>query len=315
LSVQRRISVAAVQLGPASAVKEANVQAALALSTRAAEAGAEMVLLPELFSTPFWCVGARDPAFLNWAEPVPGPTTEALSAWARQHGVGILATLAERGAVSGEYYESTVVIDADGSLVPGTLPDGGQVACYRKNHISDYNWGGALNDEKFYFRPGSGYPVFRTQRLTLGVLICYDRWFPEAWRVLALQGAEVVFIPNASAGYVADMFVCGLRSNAAAMQVFAVACNRAGDETVAGRLTHYYGLSCVIGPDGTLLAQAREGEEDSICASLDLDAIEQTRRRLRIYRDRRPELLGLVAEVHAGERSGRMEKRHDPERV
>jgi len=129
------------------------------------------------------------------------------------------------------------------------------------------------------------------------VLVCYDRWFPEAWRVLALQGAEVVCVPNASLGDVSDMFLPSMRTCAAQNLLYVVATNRAGVEEVEGRRSHYYGLSCIIGPRGDVLAVAGEAEADqTVGADLDLGRITEVRTRQTMYRDRRPELYGLLAE-------------------
>jgi N-carbamoylputrescine amidase len=162
---------------------------------------------------------------------------------------------------------------------------------YRKNAISSYAWDGHRNDEKFYFRPGDGFPIFSTSLGRIGLLICYDRWYPEAWRVLALQGAELVLVPNASEGYVHDMFVPLMRTSAAQNVLFAVGVNRAG--TVD---THSTGRTGIAGPLGPTLAEPPAAEPDAIVtATLDLEEVSRDRQRLWVYRDRRPELYGLIA--------------------
>ena len=155
---------------------------------------------------------------------------------------------------------------------------------------------GSINDEKYYFRPGPGYPVFDTAVGRLGVLICYDRWFSEAWRLLALAGAEVVCVPNASSGVVSDLFVPSMRTWAAQNVLYAVAVNRAGDEHVGDAATHYYGLSCVTSPRGKVLAEAPEGEPALISAEIDLEDVAKARHDHTMYRDRRPELYGPLAQ-------------------
>jgi N-carbamoylputrescine amidase len=255
------------------------------------------VLFPELFLTPFWCVGLSDERYFDWAEGLDGPSLSALGAAAREVGCYVVAPFFERGEVAGQYFNSAALLGPDGAPIGGVLPTGERVLTYRKNAISAYHWDGATNDEKFYFRPGDGYPVFETRFGTVGILICYDRWFTEAWRVLALQGARVVFVPNASAGYVSDLFVPTMRACAAQNIVHVVACNRAGVEKVEGVETFYYGRSCIVGPRGDLLAEAAEGAPDvTVAADLDLTRIDRDRRRQWIYRDRRPELYGLVAQ-------------------
>jgi predicted amidohydrolase len=252
----------AVQTGPAQADVATNLEAARHLVTAATEAGPapDLVVLPELFANPFWCVGLADPGYFAWAEGLDGPVVTAMRALARELGAVVVAPFFERGEIDGEYYNSVAVIDRGGGLVQGTLADGRRVRTYRKHAISQFRWDAAVNDEKFYFRPGDGLPVFDTDAGRLGVLVCYDRWFPEAWRVLALAGAEVVCVPNASLGDVSDMFVPSMRTCAAQQLLFVVATNRAGVEEVEGRKSRYYGLSCIVGPRGDVLAQAGEAE-------------------------------------------------------
>jgi N-carbamoylputrescine amidase len=181
--------------------------------------------------------------------------------------------------------------------VPGRLPDGRSVATYRKNAISSYAWDGHLNDEKWYFRDGDGYPVFDTAFGPVGILICYDRWYPEAWRVLALQGAVSIFVANASEGFGSDMFVPSMRTCAAQNVLFAVSVNRAGVEQVADVETTFYGRSCIVGPRGEVLAEAKGPDEDiTLSVEVDLDKVVEDRRRLWVFRDRRPELYGLLTE-------------------
>jgi N-carbamoylputrescine amidase len=291
-----RLRFAAVQTGPRADDRDANLAAA-AERIEAIAPRPDVVVLPELFSVPFWCVGLHDPAFFEWAEPIDGPTVSAMARVARSVGSYVVAPFFERGRLEGEYYNSAVLIDPDGNLVPGRLPDGREVEAYRKNAISSYAWDGHLNDEKWYFRDGDGFPVFETRFGPVGLLICYDRWYPEAWRVLSLQGAVAVFVVNASEGYVSDMFVPSMRTCAAQNVLFAVSVNRAGTERVADVETHYYGRSCIVGPRGEVLAEAGGDEPDvTISAEVDIAKVAEDRRRLWVFRDRRPELYGLLAE-------------------
>jgi predicted amidohydrolase len=299
MSVTERVLLVGVQTGPVCADPPASLEPALA-ALRALEPRPMIVVLPELFARPFWCVGLADTGYLDWAEPLDGPTVSAMRAEARRLHACIVVPFFERGPVEGQFFNSAAVVGPDGEVVPGRLPSGEQVPVYRKNAISSYRWDGHTNDEKFYFRPGDGFPIFSTPLGTLGVLICYDRWYPEAWRVLALQGAQVVCVPNASEGYVSDMFVPALRTCAAQNLVYAVGVNRAGVERVREVQTRYYGLSCVVGPRGEVLAQAPEADAGRVVvAEADLGRIGAERRRLWVYRDRRPELYGLVAATHS----------------
>jgi predicted amidohydrolase len=279
----------------------ANLDAARRL-VLAARPRPDLVVLPELFANPFWCVGLADPGYFAWAEGLDGPVVTAMRGLAAELGAVVVAPFFERGALAGEYYNAVAVIDRTGELVAGRLPSGRAVATYRKHAISQFRWGEAVNDEKFYFRPGDGLPTFDTSLGRLGVLVCYDRWFPEAWRVLALAGAEIICVPNASVGEVADLFLPSMRTCAAQNLTYVVAANRAGVEEVEGRKSRYYGLSCVVGPRGELLAAAGEADPNtSVGAELDLDRIAEARTRHTMYRDRRPDLYGLLGQPGGGE--------------
>jgi N-carbamoylputrescine amidase len=291
------VRFAAVQTGPASEDRAANLDRAVAL-LREIPPGPGAVVLPELFALPFWCVGLHDPAWFELAEGLEGPTVSAMAAEAHRLGSYMVVPFFERGAREGEYFNSAALLDPRGEVVPGRLPDGQAVTTYRKNAISMYSWDGHDNDEKWYFRAGDGYPIFETDFGPVGILICYDRWYPEAWRVLALQGAQAVFVANASEVYVSDMVVPSMRTCAAQNVLFAVSVNRAGVERLRGVETRYYGRSCILGPRGEVLAEAGDGVPDVVVsADVDLDRVTADRRRLWVYRDRRPELYGLVADT------------------
>lgn len=289
------VQVLAVQSGPARVDLEANLRSTERLIESAA-GDVDLIVLPELFSRPFWCLGQGDVGYFEWAEGVDGPTVSAAARWAKDYSTTVIAPFFERGAVVGEYYNSAAVVGPDGIPITGRLADGRTVPVYRKNAISAYRWGDQVNDEKFYFRPGPGFAVFDTPRARIGVLICLDRWFPEAWRVLALAGAEIVCVVNASQGPVGDLFVPSMRTCAAQCVVYTVAVNKVGTEQAGGKAVSYYGQSCVVGPWGEVLAEASGETSESILASLQLDKIEQARAERTIYRDRRPELYRTVSE-------------------
>jgi beta-ureidopropionase len=292
----RLVTALAVQTGPAGDDLDKNLRAASELARSAPSAGGGLVVFPELFSRPFWCLGMSDARYFGWAEPVTGPTLTHAAELAAELGSVVVAPFFECGAVAGEYFNSVAVIGPDGRLLPGRLADGTPVNVYRKNAISAYRWGEAVNDEKFYFKPGSGFAVFDTPLGRVGVLVCLDRWFPEAWRVLALRGAEVVCVANASQGDVDDLFVPSMRTCAAQNVVFTVAVNRAGTEELAGRQARYYGRSCVIDPAGKVLAQGSGEHPEVLAVELDLAEVAEVRTRRTMYRDRRPELYRAICE-------------------
>jgi N-carbamoylputrescine amidase len=198
-----------------------------------------------------------------------------------------------RGA-DGRYTNSAIVIGPDGRIITGRLPDGRVLPYFSKVHLPKIDSATLVTDEPRHFSPGDGFPVFRTPHATIGVLICYDRRFPEAWRELALAGAEIVILPScvpawdpAQAASSAELFVAELRTRACENVLYVAASNRAGVEEFEGRSTLFFGQSCVIGPGGTVLAQGL-GEPCVVSAPIDLEEMERTRSRLPLLVDRRP---------------------------
>lgn len=288
-SSPRQLRVAAIQTGPVAAGPEEAVDDAFRLLDQM-ESTPDLVVLPELFSRPFWCVGASNSEYLSWAESLDGPTLSRAAKHVKSLGIHAVVPFFECGDVPGEFYNSAAVLAPDGQLLQGTLDNGGLVDVYRKNFISAYNWGGSRNDEKYYFRPGAGFPTFQTELGRVGVLICYDRWFPEAWRALGLAGAEIICVANASSGRAAELFIPSIRTWAAQNVVFVVAANRWGYEVIEGVETHYYGSSCVASPTGQVLDGASDGAPGVAVSQIDVDDVVAARSTLTMYRDRRPEL-------------------------
>jgi len=296
--MSRIVRVSAIQTGPLFPEKEKNLSYNLGLIDKAAKSEPDYIALPELSTTQFFCVGLHDKGFFNLAEEVPGKTTELFAKKAKEYGTSIVLPVFEKGDVEGEYYDSVVVIDENGELVPGQLPDGLHIKSARKNYISDFRWGtNQLNDEKYYFKVGSGHPIFKTKKSVIGILICYERWYPEAWRVLSLQGAEINFVANASAGFVSENAICLLKANAAMNAVYCVCVNKGGIEKVAEVEVDYYGLSAIIDPKGNVIAQTEKNQSEAILsAELDLDKVHEARLDLFVYRDRRPEFYRIISE-------------------
>ncbi|MGF1533816.1 MAG: carbon-nitrogen hydrolase [Bernardetiaceae bacterium] len=248
-----------------------------------AEAGAQVVVLQELFRSLYFC-DTEDPQKFDLAEAIPGPSTAALSEVARQYEVVIVASLFERRA-AGLYHNTIAVLDADGSYL----------GKYRKMHIPD----DPGYYEKFYFTPGDlGYKVFPTRYGRIGTLICWDQWFPEAARLTALQGADVLVYPTAI-GWADDepetlypdqyaAWQTIQRGHAIANGIPVVAVNRVGQE--AGM--RFWGGSFVADAFGKIIYQAPHEEETTACIPLDLRATEETRRIWPFLRDRRIETYG-----------------------
>ncbi len=292
MSERTPVRVAAIQQGPNGPDPRRNVERLLASIDEAASGGADLVVATELATTAYFCGGER--AYREWAEPVPGPMTAAVGERARRWGTTVVLPLFVRGA-DGRDTNSAVVIGPDGATIPWALFGGGTVGYFSKVHLPRIDSATLVTDEPRHFSPGDVFPVFATPHATLGVLICYDRRFPEAWRELALAGAEVVVMPScvpawdpAAAASSAETFVAELRTRACENVLFVVACNRAGVEEFEGRRTTFFGRSCVVGPGGAVLAEAPTDAACILRASLDLAEGGRTRARLPLLRDRRP---------------------------
>jgi N-carbamoylputrescine amidase len=261
-----------------AADKQANVDKALGRIAAAAKRGAQIVCLQELFHGRYPCQ-TEDHARFAEAEPIPGPTSEALAAAAAEHGVVVVGSLFERRA-AGLYHNTAVVFDADGSTA----------GMYRKMHIPD----DPLYYEKFYFTPGDlGFGSFDTQFGRLGVCVCWDQWFPEAARLTALSGAQILFFPTAIGWLPEEKDVYGaaqhsawetmMRSHAIANGLFVAAPNRVGTEDAL----EFWGASFIADPYGDVLARADHNVEETLVATCDFSLIETARTHWPFLRDRR----------------------------
>jgi N-carbamoylputrescine amidase len=274
---KREIKVALAQMRCAED-SAANLAAALAMIEQAAHAGAQIICLPELFRSRYFCQ-VEDPRMFELAEPIPGPTSDALCRAAQQHSLVVIGSVFERRA-AGIFHNTAVVIDGDGSLV----------GAYRKMHIPD----DPLYFEKFYFTPGDlGFRSFHTRAARLGAMVCWDQWFPEAARLTALTGAEILFYPTAigwhpqeKAQFGADQHAAWeitQRAHAIANGVFVAVPNRVGLE---GNL-EFWGASFVADPFGRVLARAGHDQPEVLVASCDLARIDEVRQNWPFLRDRR----------------------------
>jgi N-carbamoylputrescine amidase len=295
---QRKADVLVIQCGPAEPEPAKNVATNLqALRDATKERKPDFVVFTELSTTQYFC-GYNDPNWFDVAEPLDGPSVKAFRDEAKRLGCYILVTFYERGTVKGEFFNSLAVICPGGELVPGTLPDGRQVRCYRKNHIPDqYSYSPGLN-ERYYFKAGPGLPVFETAHGRIGCLICYERSFPEAWRVLALHGAEIIFVPTAAWGpNRAESWGFELRTAAVQNGVFVVAPNKGGIEKTEGDRT-FYGRTIVYSPMGELLAEGPERQGPAaVWSTLDLGEVYRHGKRYTFFRDRRPELYASLSDI------------------
>jgi len=273
----------------ASSDPDKNLQRAIDKIHQAAARGAQVVCLPELFQTQYFCQ-REDSALFDLAEPVPGPTTDKLSVLARQLRIVLIASVFERRA-AGVYHNTAVVFDADGTLR----------GRYRKMHIPD----DPLYYEKFYFTPGDlGFQAFDTAAGRVGTLVCWDQWYPEGARLTALQGAHVLFYPTAIGWHPAEKAECGeaqhdawrtiQRAHAIANGVYVAVVNRVGHETgdirgnaAPGAGLEFWGGSFLCDPFGRVIAEGSHDKEEILTGEVDLRALEEVRRNWPFLRDRR----------------------------
>jgi len=266
----------------------ANLKTTLALAERAARQGANIICTQELFRSQYFCQSENHDYF-QLAEPIPGPSTAAFQKLAQKHGVVVIASLFEKRA-SGLYHNTAVIIDADGSLL----------GIYRKMHIPD----DPLFYEKFYFTPGdTGFRAWPTRFGKVGVLICWDQWYPEAARLTALQGAEILFYPTAIGWHPAEKAEYGVnqhsawetiqRSHAVANGCYVAACNRIGHETpIGGPGLEFWGQSFVAGTSGQIIAKASPDQEEVLLVPVELGKVDVTRTHWPFLRDRRIDAYG-----------------------
>jgi len=271
-----------------SADPRANLKKTLALAERAARQGAQIICTQELFRSQYFCQ-SEDHANFALAESIPGPSTDAFQKLAKKHRVVVIASLFEKRA-AGLYHNTAAVIDADGSLL----------GIYRKMHIPD----DPLFYEKFYFTPGDlGFRAWQTRYAKIGVLICWDQWYPEGARLTALQGAEILFYPTAIGWHPKEKKKDGAdqhgawetiqRAHAVANGCYVAVTNRIGLERPAGGDgLEFWGQSFVAGTIGQLLARASVDREEILIVPVDLAKVDSTRTHWPFLRDRRIDAYG-----------------------
>jgi N-carbamoylputrescine amidase len=285
MTVKNQLEVGIVQQACGNPEASVNLDTSIRGIREAASRGAQLVLLPELHLGPYFCQ-TEDTTRFDLAEPIPGPATALLGSVARETGVVLVASLFEKRA-PGLYHNTAVVFERDGALA-GT---------YRKMHIPD----DPGYYEKFYFTPGDlGFSPIVTSVGSLGVLVCWDQWYPEAARLMALAGADILLYPTAigwnpedseeERGRQLDAWITVQRGHAVANGLPVIACNRVGvepDPSAQSQGIHFWGNSFVAGPQGELLAQAGVAEEQVFMVGIDRDRSETVRRIWPFLRDRR----------------------------
>lgn len=284
MSSARTVNVGLVQMS-CSTDKQSNVDKAMERIAEAARAGANVISLQELFNTQYPCQ-SEDHVNFDLAEEIPGPTSRRLQAAAKQHGVVITCSLFER-RTHGLYHNTAVTFDTDGEMV----------GFYRKMHIPD----DPLYYEKFYFTPGDlGFTVANTQFGCLGIGVCWDQWYPETARLLALRGAEILFYPTAI-GWIHgekeefgetqhNSWETAMRAHAIANGVYVAAANRVGNE---GEV-QFWGASFVANPNGRVLQRATFEDEEIVIQACNLGAIDVVRTHWPFLRDRRVDAYGDI---------------------
>jgi N-carbamoylputrescine amidase len=259
--------------------------------SKAAERGAQIICLPELFRSQYFCREENADLFAL-AEPIPGPTTDALSRVARQHNVVIVASVFERRA-AGVYHNTAAVLDADGSLL----------GLYRKMHIPD----DPLYYEKFYFAPGDlGFPNFDTRYGRMAVQVCWDQWYPEGARLASLRGANIIFYPTSIGWQPFEKETFGAsqldawrtiqRAHAIANGIYVAVVNRVGEEGPPERSLEFWGASFVADPFGQVLAEASTSKEETLVVECDPHRMEEVRRNWPFLRDRRTDAYSPLLE-------------------
>ena len=296
--MMKRAAAHAVHIGliqsACAASPEINLKKTLTRVQHAARQGAQIICTQELFRSQYFCQ-SEDYKNFRLAEKIPGPTAEAFGRLAKKYKIVIVASLFEKRA-DGIYHNTASVIDADGSLL----------GVYRKMHIPD----DPLYYEKFYFTPGdTGFKVWPTRYGKIGVLICWDQWYPEAARLTVLQGAQILFYPTAIGWHPGEKKQLGKRqhdawetiqrSHAVANGCFVAVANRVGHEKIAGVSgdgIEFWGQSFVAGTSGEILAKASADKEEILIASVNLAQVDDTRTHWPFLRDRRIDAYGNLTQ-------------------
>lgn len=282
----RKVTVAATQMSCSHSIEE-NIRKADALVREAASRGAQIILLQELFETPYFCQKEKSDYYIYATELEENKAVKHFRGLAKELQVVLPISFYEKKNYA--RYNSLAVIDADGSVL----------GLYRKSHIPD----GPGYEEKFYFNPGdTGFQVWKTRYAKIGVGVCWDQWYPEAARCMALMGAELLFYPTAIGSEPQDGSIDSkehwqmcMRGHAASNLMPVIASNRIGLESDEDSSITFYGSSFIAGPQGSMVLEAGREEEAVLVAEFDLDQLEVQRIEWGIFRDRRPDLYKAIA--------------------
>ena len=273
--------LAAIQLQP-TADRAQNLIDAAALIDEAAGRGAELIVLTEIFSAPFVAADI-DPTYFDWGEPLDGPSNAMVAERSAAHGIAIVSSVFEASSTPGVYHNTASI-----------FVNGAAAVHYRKSHLPFSNG----FPEKYYFRPGDeAPPVVDVGATKAGVIVCYERHFPELGRLVALGGASVMCVPVACASApTREVFQLELRAHAVFNSMFVVCANRVGAEGPEHAVKDYYGLSAIYQPDGEISSQATTCDPEVVFAHVDLASVAERRQKLPFLRDRRPSLYTDLVE-------------------
>ncbi len=277
-------SIATSNDQPIPKIKKAMIDKHIPFIEKAGKEGVQILCLQEVFNGPYFCAEQKT-KWYEMTEKIPdGPTVKLMQKYAKKYKMAMIVPIYEE-EMSGVYYNTAAVIDADGSYL----------GKYRKHHIPQVEPGFW---EKFYFKPGNlGFPVFKTKYADIGVYICYDRHFPEGARILGLNGAEIVFNPSATvAGLSEYLWELEQPAHAVANGYFVGAINRVGIEA-PWNIGEFYGKSYFCTPRGKIIAQASRDKDELVVCDLDMKIIQDVRSVWQFYRDRRPEAYGKITEL------------------
>ena len=288
----RVVTVAAVQLPGCGVDLDANAQVAADGLERAASMGAEIAVLPELALWPYFCVDEPE-RYRGWAVPVPGPLVERFGMLARRLEMAVVLPLYEHDTLTGRFHNAAVVIGPDGELQTSVDRHGMERLVTRKLHLPAGSEPPPGFDEPAHFTAGDGLGVYEVAGLRFGVLICYDRRFPECWRELRALGAEAALVPvAASGGDSPDFFVCELRTHARENGLVGIAANKCSEERLGDKRVENFGESVIVDVEGEVVARRSGGAGPGpVTLALDLEHLEEQRNHLRYFHDRRTDLF------------------------
>lgn len=285
-----KLKVSVIQMGAYPGDYDKNLEKAVALFEKAAKENApDIVLFSEMMTVPYFG-GVREDRYFQYAEPRDGKVITTFARKAKELNTHVIVTWFERedGGPGGKprYFNSAGFVS----------PDKGLTGVYRKVHLPKVESANLITDEKYYFSEGEDFPIFNIKGVDFGILICYDRSFPESWRTLWLKGAKVVFLSVATYGFRRAFFLKELEVRAAENHIFVVAANKAGNESVENEklVRDHFGYSCVIDPYGNIMSKLESESFDILTETIDLEIVDEANRLLDWKRDRSPELYGII---------------------